>query len=395
MRALLGLNLLAALLLLLPHARFEAARAERTAVPATRPFDLAGGDTADPPEPAEESPAEEPKTAPSDAREAIQEVVEDEDEEVEGEPVDPPADPVEKGPCSLFLRVHDAATGEPVEAVIHLYRLDAPGNDHWTRGDQLQAELRISKNGRAIADLPADTYRVACLDQPPGSGDEPAFEVSGETTERTIEVRIAPEFDAWLTVADERGSPLARGQVRRGGSHYRRADAIDWVVARKRRDPDAQTWIGLGGGGSGSGSVPVEADAEGRFRLRGNRPDTRGTKHATTHMFVVEGRSTVRVEISGEAGTPRAWFGISHPIAPYRDVIFLPDGRLAADAGAYVTATTSAVTGGLAEAQRQPVRVSCWLRGYEPLRFEVPAGTAPAAHTMALKNPRKSAAASD
>ena len=52
--------------------------------------------------------------------------------------IDSLPDPPEQGQCDLTLDFIDSITGEAVSGEVKLYRLDAPGNELWTRGDQLQ-----------------------------------------------------------------------------------------------------------------------------------------------------------------------------------------------------------------------------------------------------------------
>ena len=78
------------------------------------------------------------------------------DEEIEKEPEqpqeleelveDPPEDPIGRGECSLILQAFDADCGEPIDARADLWRLNAPGNEHWRAGDQLQASVKIDAN---------------------------------------------------------------------------------------------------------------------------------------------------------------------------------------------------------------------------------------------------------
>jgi hypothetical protein len=103
---------------------------------------------------------------------------------------------VERGDCAISLRVLDAETEQPVASTVDLWRLDAPGNEHWTAGDQLQATADVPVEGARIEALPAGVYRPVCLAARYSAEDPPPVRVEGALTEVTFRILVPRKFDA-------------------------------------------------------------------------------------------------------------------------------------------------------------------------------------------------------
>ena len=92
-------------------------------------------------------------------------------------------DPVGLGECTLEIKFFDSQDFSPVSGQVQLWRLDAPGNDFWSNGDQLQVDALAYKGVLTIENLPAGKYRLHPLFARKGSLANPEFEVSGEFTQ--------------------------------------------------------------------------------------------------------------------------------------------------------------------------------------------------------------------
>jgi len=119
-----------------------------------------------------------------------------------------PEDPIELGDCGLYLRAVAAETHEPLRTHVWLYRLDAPANELYGRGDQLQTSFDLPEGGRWIERLPAGSYRAICGDQVQGASDPPAFGVAGPHTEVELRLRVPPVGRARLLLFDLHGAPV-------------------------------------------------------------------------------------------------------------------------------------------------------------------------------------------
>ena len=149
------------------------------------------------------------------------------------------ADPVERGPCSLFLRVVSEDAGRPVRTEVYLYRLDAPGNEHWSEGDRLKATVMVEREGTRIEELPEGRYRVYSMQQRKQSEDPPAFRVAGELTKHTVRIPLPRRYRVYVMVYDERGRILRdaeRRDVGYGKSSTQKEPT--WLRKRRFRSPD-------------------------------------------------------------------------------------------------------------------------------------------------------------
>ena len=365
--------------------RDERARAERPALPreGITPPTLPA-ETGEAPPPAEEA---------TETYGTLPDPVEVEDEDDGAEPADPlPPDPVEQGECALFVRLVDAATGAPVESSIDLWRLNAPGNEHWLDGDQLQLRTDIAQTGTTLRDLPEGDYRPVCAAQRFAAEDPPPVSVLGPLTEVTIQIELPRPFHVRLRLFDANGHPLPEAAVRRSGGGWTQRDhAPAWRKRRDLRDPPASTtglFVGRGGASSMGlgGRAHAQPQPAAGYTLG---PVAESPKHrALTHSYraEVEGLSDVSLSIRGDRADERTYVGVMAPIETLVRDVRLPDGRPAAAAGARIYAWCSAV---LAEEATRPdfwrhleIDVSVEMPGYKRLRFEHRLADPPPVHIL-------------
>jgi len=283
--------------------------------------------------------------APTEKIHPEEEVLED-DIEMPVEIEELPEDPVETGPCSLTLNLTSAESEQPVQATAELWRLDAPGNEHWKRGDQLQARLDVPREGIAVDNLPAGRYRVFSGDQRVNSADPPAFEVAGPRTVVTLSLPMPRKFHVHVRIYTESGHVLLRAtRDDLGGSTY--AGTVDPPKWRKERWLKSGNWfggtrsLGIGCGSSRAPAYEV-AGTEAGFYLGVCREDARRSSRTSSHSFENEGRTSVSLFLTGEIQRDHSYIALSVPVEPILASIVLPDGRLASEAGADIRIYCSA-----------------------------------------------------
>ena len=116
----------------------------------------------------------------------------------------PPPDPVQLGSAALDLELVDAATEQPVASYVELWRIDAPENEHWTAGDQLQAQAQVPVEGWLFTKLPEGRYRLVCHAQ--AWGEAPAeVEVRAPLTRFSLAIALPREFRVRLDVRNRFG----------------------------------------------------------------------------------------------------------------------------------------------------------------------------------------------
>ena len=314
-------------------------------------------------------------------------------------------DPIERGPCSLFLRAVSADTGEPARTQAYLYRLDAPRNELWTPGDSWQATVAIEKSGTLVEALPQGDYRVFAPSQPREGEDPPAFRVSGARTEHTLRIPMLRSFRVYLVVYDERGQPLQHAKrhhtgkmmigsslgfekrelqlpavPKRQGGGNRDRSATGLAVERFRNRLNQASPAAGGSSGNEIRAGPAGFD----FGLQ--REDTRFWRWTASYRLKFEQRSEVRFELKGDAARDRTYLALSVPLTALHDLVVLPDGRRAIDAGASVGAHCDTVLereDAVPDAwQSLPVNVTVSLAGYEKLAFEYRMNRRPPLHTL-------------
>jgi hypothetical protein len=118
--------------------------------------------------------------------------------------IDSLPDPPEAGECDLTIDFVDSITGEAVAGEVKLYRIDAPGNELWTRGDQLQRR-GYAKGGQFDAtQIPVGTYRAYPLFARLHAPTPMPFDVTGPSTriEQAVEMPHIEQIQLQLFRSD-------------------------------------------------------------------------------------------------------------------------------------------------------------------------------------------------
>jgi hypothetical protein len=353
------------------------APAPRDAAPAIEPLTLRSVSVAVAPAPTEAAvaPGASPEALAGDAE--AEEVIE---ECGVGAP-----DPVETGTCSLVVNLKDEAGAAPRLVDLELWRLGAPGNEHWLPGDQRQAQA-TTQEGRVQWDgLPAGTYRLFSGDLRPGADDPPAFHVDGALTVVDATLAMPRQVPVQVRVVDERGAALTEGKLELGGmSSYDHDVEPAWRRERKSRSGDALQEFSFttscGCGRSRADDRPVTQGAEG-FELGTCNESSRAGDESWSADLTFPGRTSVSAYVkTKDVHHPHALrlVAVSVPLEPIVASLRLPDGTYARDAGARVVARSRAVVvpkeGPPPDPSTLPIHVTVRLFEHEPLEFEVRAG---------------------
>lgn len=301
-----------------------------------------------------------------------------EDVEEPEEEVAPPPDPIERGECALFLQLFDAETREPVRSRVQLWRLDAPGNEGWTRGDRLQATLDVGDGGRWFRELPAGRYRARCEGERRTAEDPPEFLVECPTTSHHLDLTLPRTRDVTVRLFTASGDPVRRAEFRleRRGANSRSANRPSWVTHRTPKNGALTSVFGMGGGWSGrvrGGWRTLDADAAGRFSVG---TCTEGTR-TSTPTYVLEARAgdlaPVYHDFDGDADTLDLVSVLVDP-APVQASVLAPDGRTCAELADGLRITAGAVGATDDEhADRERVVIEAsrrWKDDYQDLEFE-------------------------
>lgn len=292
---------------------------------------------------------------------------------------DSPPDPVQRGSGSVRIVLRDDVTDEVVTSKIQLWRLAAPGNEHWRAGDQRQAQ---GQAGDIFEGLPVGRYRVHVLGQRTGSEDPPAFVVRGLHAVQTLRVPMPRSFPVRLELYDEDGARIRRARLssNRGMPRGRSDSTPTWRTARKLRS-GAHVFRSFGGWGMGGGhrrgTLWTDADEAGQFTLADIDEPTRVSHEPVRHVVRLDGHNRVDVELEFQAPGTHVLRGVLLPIGPIHDAVLMPDGTRAIDHGAKFDIRSRAVLAKAGDAFRPrdvPVHVTVTLLGHDELKFVVRAG---------------------
>lgn len=241
-----------------------------------------------------------------------------------------PPDPVEPGSCALELALFDRRTGAPLASEVVLWRLNAPANDAWSRGDQAVARARVEEGGTRFEDLSPGDYRAVCMAERAAAPDPPAFRVGGRVTRVRLDLDTPVDRDVRVVLVDERGDPVQRVQVQRRvrWSSPHAVGAREWVQGRERIDPRVHAMGSGGAGGSFGACVTswhwIEAGPDG-FDLGVLPGDPRDRQNSMEVSFRrPEGRC---VRVTARASDPS---GSYRAVVPGEDVRHFPSAARAA-----------------------------------------------------------------
>lgn len=291
----------------------------------------------------------------------------------------PPPDPVGVGECALELSLVDRETGAPVLCKVRLWRLDAPPTEFWSRGDQLQVERIVSKDGSVFERLPEGQYRATCAAACFASPDPPPFLVRGERTLVRLEVDVARRRSAFLSLFDETGVPIDRARMRRSGTIFvsRTASEPDWVLRRmcnvEYPEPLPQ---GSGGGHFFSHNRWVDLVAtEHRFELGEFPVDSREREQRSGVRVEVEGRSRVEFDVRGDVEGESVYVSVSVDRDWVLRHLVRPDGTTCegsdVDVDIHATAELATESGEPEPWRHVPLSVAVRDERYEPLELEL------------------------
>jgi hypothetical protein len=157
-----------------------------------------------------------------------------------------PPDPVELGNAVLDLQLLDAATEQPVASYVELWRIDAPENESWTAGDQLQDQAQVPVEGWAFRRLPEGRYRVVCHAQVWGE-DPPELEVRAPRTRASLSIETPRAFRIHLDVRDRFGAQVA--DLHLTGKNEELLDPHDDWRNHRSLKASAGAWMSVGYGG--------------------------------------------------------------------------------------------------------------------------------------------------
>ncbi len=319
-----------------------------------------------PPARQEVEPAEEPP--PSELSADFELPEEEFEEEFEELP-----DPVETGDCTLFLSLVEAATFHPVESGVYLWRLDAPENDNWARGDQLQTSLHVPKSGAFVYELPAGRYRARCGREVHGRDDPPAFLVEGSRTNVTLEIVLPIAHPVYLRIFDETGLEIreAHGGMRAHSLRTRSPGDPAWRTPRRPRVAgfmDIEWEEEIGFAFTTHPWPPQRAGLHG-FHLgdiHGGDRESVTTRHV---QLRVDGKSEVCFYRIDEAHGPVHLVSVVVDRERLLEGVLLPDGTSAAELGEALRIEAEYVNGG-DDAEPEPWRdvpIHIRLRGHATL----------------------------
>lgn len=287
-------------------------------------------------------------------------------------------DPLETGDCAIHISLVDAATRDEVTSVVQLWRLDAPGNVNFERGDQKQAQVLVPKTGHRFEDLPAGRYRIHVEAQARGTEDPPAFEVAGASDNQHFSLPMPGRHAAFLQIYDEQGVPVLEARTN-GGSRRRSTRGFKtprWRVPRKRKRDTEIIGIGGGAGGAFSGrhrTRAVQAERDG-FRLGLVTQPSRTKASWRAYSFEVADGTNVNVDARYGADRTHIFHAASVPMAPIHDAVRMPDGTRALDHGAsFYTSCKARLVAPyeIFDARDHRVMIDVSLFGYEKLHFEI------------------------
>lgn len=151
----------------------------------------------------------------------------------EGDPSLPP-DPTQRGGCVLTMTLCDEQGGI-VDSGLDVWRLGAPGNEHWTDGDQLQTTTWTRDGVAVVEHLPAGDYRVVVHEQRWSAEDPPAFVVTGTGTRVHFCVATPETYTASVTLFDETGDALRLARCETSRRLYDRDRSPAWLSRRRTK----------------------------------------------------------------------------------------------------------------------------------------------------------------
>jgi len=302
-------------------------------------------------------PAEEAPAAEDLVPEELEELVIDFSE---SKPL--PPDPVQPGPALLDLQLVDADSEEGVASHVELWRIDAPENEHWTEGDQLQDQAWVPVEGWAFRNLPEGRYRVVCHAQV--WGEEAAeVEVRAPRTRLSLDLELPRAFRVRLDVRDRFGVQVASlALVSRGDELVDPQES--WRNERMVKNWSGESWGYAVGRGwvdpfSHDGPQPPEG-----FDLGSFYEVDRGGHRRTVLELEVPGGGRVRVTLPTRRDSDLDLIAVVVAPSEVEPLVRVPPGFAATIelrvVGQAIERDTSLPGGGW---ERAPVSIRAWAEG--------------------------------
>ncbi|MCE9634082.1 MAG: hypothetical protein K8T90_00115 [Planctomycetes bacterium] len=302
-----------------------------------------------------------------------------------------PEDALGTGPCELFLNLVDDSTGAPLAAKVRLWRLGVPEDERWTAGDHVQKKGNVPAEGIRWSALPAGRYLVQVDAQRRAAAAIPVVALD-RAASVTVRAQMPRTFPVRVIVCDAFGGRIDSASVKRGagGSSLRSPRPPVAVVPRRPRVEDTSATFGMGGGSSSfftsRRATPIVGGPDGFELGTITEGSNEGEPRATWTLSFAEG-CNVDVRAVGEEAGKGTYVAFTEPLAPIVAGVHLPDGRLAADAGAKVTAACIAVLRGPTDPADRwrdaVVEVRVALGGFLDATFEHRVGESPPQIVMA------------
>lgn len=260
------------------------------------------------------------------------ETFEIEEEEFLPESEQPP-DPLQFGESALQVTLLDSLTKERVSGTVQLWRLNAPGNEGWHSGDQLQHQAE-AVDGLFFADrLPEGEYRLFAMFAKAGAESGPSFQVEGRSTAMTQEV-IMPHVEQLSLVLYRADGTRILGTSGEGiswsAAGTRSSMTFDlepsWLNRRWPRQAGIFESMAMGGGWSGGHHrswQPLEPEFFG-FALGEARQDSRGNRTHYRFFFREDEGPSMAVRVRPEGA--RSYLAVFLTPEEVQERLVLPAG---------------------------------------------------------------------
>jgi len=254
--------------------------------------------------------------------------------------------------------------GAIVASHVELWRIDAPGNEHWTGGDQLQAQAFVPIEGWLFTRLPEGRYRLVCHAQ---VFDEAPLEVVvlAPRTRLDVPIRVPRSFRIRVAVRDRFGRLVP--SVFLGSETTSLALDEPWRFERAPRDPNQvqileDIEIASESIFSSEGPQPAEG-----FDLGSYREADRGARRRLRLVLKTLDGATVKVRVPTRSDRDLDLVAVAVPASDVAAGVRLPGGGLA-QARVSVTGWARPRVAGLPGGgwERAEVEIQARQEGYRP-----------------------------
>ncbi|MGB0952696.1 MAG: hypothetical protein ACPG31_05700 [Planctomycetota bacterium] len=229
-----------------------------------------------------------------------------------------PPDPLQFGESAVEIKLLDSLTLEPVSGTVQLWRLNAPGNEDWFSGDQLQHTAKAVDGVFRADQLPEGDYRIYAIFAKDGAESGPAFKIEGRSTSLTQEVIMPHPEEIVLVLYRADGTRIlgvsGEGFEWQEGGNTSSQDMDyepSWLNRRWPHHDAVFESMSMGGGWSGGHHrswKPMEPTFFG-YSLGTRHQDSRG--NTTKHRFYFREGESKRMEVRIRAE------GAGHYVAVY------------------------------------------------------------------------------